>query len=157
MKRLISLIMFVFCLTVSAQNLKVMTYNIRLALDSDKENSWENRKTDALKLLNYYHPDVLGVQEAVPEQMSDLKNGLTGYDFVGVGRDDGSNNGEYSAIFFDTAKLNFCNPGLSGSAKLLKNLLKGGMQLTTGSAHLPFLKLKKAAEISGLSMYISIM
>src|SRR5690606_20343115 len=111
MKRLISLIMFVFCLTVSAQNLKVMTYNIRLALDSDKENSWENRKTDALKLLNYYHPDVLGVQEAVPQQMSDLKNGLTGYDFVGVGRDDGANTGEYSAIFFDTTKLKLLQSG----------------------------------------------
>src|SRR5690606_37051847 len=53
--------------------------------------------------------------------------------------------------------LNFCNPELSGSAKLRKNLLKDGMRLTTEFAHLPFLKLKKAAVNSGLSMYISIM
>src|SRR5690606_15307782 len=50
-----------------------------------------------------------------------------------------------------------CNRGLSGSAKLRKNLLKDGMRLTTEFAHLPFLKLKKAAVNSGLSMYISIM
>ena len=35
-----------------SQDLKVMTYNIRLSVDSDKENSWNNRKDDALALMS---------------------------------------------------------------------------------------------------------
>lgn len=96
---------------IFAQDLKVMTYNIRLSLESDKENSWTNRKEEALGLMNYYHPDFFGVQEAVPQQMVDVKNGMKNYDFVGVGRDDGANKGEYSAIFYDTEKLQVLKSG----------------------------------------------
>ncbi|WP_028123431.1 endonuclease/exonuclease/phosphatase family protein [Epilithonimonas tenax] len=94
-----------------AQDLKVMTYNIRLSLESDKENSWDNRKGDALALLSYYHPDFFGVQEAVPQQMVDLKTSLKDYNYVGVGRDDGKNQGEYSAIFYDKNKLEVVKSG----------------------------------------------
>ena len=111
MKNLILLICAFACFNFNAQNLNVMTFNIRLSLDSDKENSWENRKNDALQLLDYYHPDVFGVQEAVPQQMTDLKTGLKNYDFVGVGRDDGANKGEYSAIFYNTEKLQVLQSG----------------------------------------------
>lgn len=88
-----------------------MTFNIRLSLDSDKENSWANRKTEALQLMNYYRPDFFGVQEALPQQMVNIKNGLTNYNSVGVGRDDGADKGEYSAIFYDETKLKMLNSG----------------------------------------------
>lgn len=111
MKNLIIVFALLFSANFFAQQLKVMTFNIRLSLDSDKENSWDNRKTEALKLIDYYHPDFFGVQEAVPQQMIDIKNGLKNYNFVGVGRDDGANKGEYSAIFFDTEKLQVLESG----------------------------------------------
>lgn len=88
-----------------------MTYNIRLSLESDKENAWTERKPDVLKLLSYYQPDFFGVQEAVPQQMTDIKAGLKNYNFVGVGRDDGKNSGEYSAIFYDTEKFKVLESG----------------------------------------------
>ena len=96
---------------LQAQNLKVMSFNVRLSVDSDKENSWNNRKTDVLKLIEYYHPDVMGVQEPVPQQMKELKAGLPQYDFVGVGREDGKDKGEYSAIFYDTKKVKVIKSG----------------------------------------------
>ncbi|MDN4014633.1 endonuclease/exonuclease/phosphatase family protein [Chryseobacterium gambrini] len=96
--------LMVFALGFS-QNLKVMSFNIRLNVDSDKENSWTNRKQDVADLLTYYHPDYFGVQEALPDQMKDIKNGLKNYDYVGVGRDDGKEKGEFSAIFYDTDRL----------------------------------------------------
>ena len=46
------------------QKLKVMSFNIRMSTDSDKDNSWKNRKEEALHLMDYYHPAILGVQEA---------------------------------------------------------------------------------------------
>lgn len=94
-----------------AQDLKVMTFNIRLHLDSDKENSWTHRKPEVLQLLDYYAPEVFGVQEALPLQMKDLESGLSDYDFVGVGRDDGKDKGEYSAIFFNKEKLKLLKSG----------------------------------------------
>lgn len=111
MKNLILVLATFLTVNFNAQNLKVMTFNIRLSLESDKENSWDNRKSDALKLLDYYQPDFFGVQEAVPQQMTDIKTGLKNYDFVGVGRDDGANKGEYSAIFYDTEKLQVLQSG----------------------------------------------
>ncbi len=110
MKKLFFGLMFVPSLVFS-QDLKVMTYNIRLSLDSDKENSWNNRKQETMALMSYYHPDYFGVQEAVPQQMVDIKTTLTDYDYVGVGRDDGKNQGEYSAIFYNKNKLEVVKSG----------------------------------------------
>ena len=94
-----------------SQDLKVMSFNIRLNVDSDKENAWPNRKKDVADLLMYYHPDFFGVQEALPEQMKDMKTSLKNYDYVGVGRDDGKEKGEFSAIFYDTKKLQVVKSG----------------------------------------------
>lgn len=82
-----------------------MSFNIRYANDADQQNSWKNRKTEVLSFINYYHPEVLGIQEGLPIQMQDLKVGLPDYDFVGVGRDDGKNEGEFAALFYDKQKL----------------------------------------------------
>lgn len=94
-----------------SQDVKVMSFNIRLNVASDKENAWPERRQDALDLLNYYHPDYFGVQEALPEQMKDIKAGLKNYDYVGVGRDDGKEKGEFSAIFYDTNRLQVIKSG----------------------------------------------
>jgi len=110
MKKLFFGLMFASSLVFS-QDLKVMTYNIRLSVDSDKENSWNNRKQETMALMSYYHPDYFGVQEAVPQQMVDIKTTLTDYDYVGVGRDDGKNQGEFSAIFYDMNKLEVVKSG----------------------------------------------
>ncbi|MDM1557458.1 endonuclease/exonuclease/phosphatase family protein [Chryseobacterium indologenes] len=95
----------------SAQDLTVMSFNIRLNVASDKENAWPERKQDVADLLTYYHPDYFGVQEALPEQMKDIKNGLKNYDYIGVGRDDGKEKGEFSAIFYDTQRLEVVQSG----------------------------------------------
>lgn len=81
-----------------------MTYNIRLDTESDGVNQWKNRTEKVYTLIKKYNPDVFGVQEALHNQMMDLKNNLTEYDFVGVGRDDGKEKGEYSAIFYKKSK-----------------------------------------------------
>lgn len=106
-----SMILLMFFALGFSQDLKVMSFNIRLNLESDNENAWSERKKDATALLAYYHPDFFGVQEALPEQMKDIKEGLENYDFVGVGRDDGKEKGEFSALFYDTKKLQVIKSG----------------------------------------------
>ena len=91
-------------IVVYSHGLSVMTYNIRLDVASDGENAWPNRKYFLTSQILFNSPDVMGVQEARPNQMNDLKNALSNYKTIGIGRDGGSE-GEYSAIFYDVNTL----------------------------------------------------
>ena len=92
-------------LSVLSQDLKIMSYNIKLDYPKEGKNSWTNRKPFMVNQIKFYEPDVLGVQEAMPNQMKDMDSLLTDYSFVGVGRDDGKNEGEFSAIFYKNKEL----------------------------------------------------
>ena len=81
-----------------------MTYNIRLDIASDGVNRWDNRKTPLLHQINTIHPDVLGVQEALPHQMTELHKGMPGYQKVGVGREE-NHTGEASGLFIKTSRF----------------------------------------------------
>jgi endonuclease/exonuclease/phosphatase family metal-dependent hydrolase len=80
-----------------AQHIKAMTYNIRLNVDSDGINSWVNRKDYFLSQIQFYEPDVLGLQEVTPGQLTEIAAFLKDYSYVGKGRDE-NNQGESSNI-----------------------------------------------------------
>jgi len=105
MKKLLFVVAFFTMLFLKAQDMTVMTYNIKLDYPKEGENSWTNRKPFFINQLQFYEPDIFGVQEAMPNQMKDIDSLLIDYDFVGVGRDDGFNTGEYSAIFYNSNKF----------------------------------------------------
>lgn len=89
----------VFC-----QSLNVMTYNIRLDIESDGINKWANRAPVFTAQIQFYEPDVLGMQETVPGQVNYLDSALTNYKHVGIGRE-GINKGESSPVFYNTQRL----------------------------------------------------
>lgn len=97
--------------TPTAQPLQVMSFNIRLDVSSDSLNAWTYRKANVGKLLAYYAPDLLGMQEVLPNQMQDLKQLLPQYTALGVGRDDGKDQGEYSPVFFRTDRFDLLKSG----------------------------------------------
>lgn len=99
------LFLFAFCKPIGyAQNLKLMTYNIRLDLEADGENSWSNRKDFFTAQIQFYEPDIFGVQEARPNQIDDLNSLLPQYNHLGIGRE-GIDKGESSAIFYNAQRL----------------------------------------------------
>lgn len=101
-----SIILYSFISTNTlAQTVNVMSYNIRLDTEADGVNQWKNRTHEVVALIKKYNPDLLGVQEALHNQMIDLQGNLPDYAFVGVGRDDGKEKGEYSAIFYKKDKF----------------------------------------------------
>ena len=93
-----------------AQHIKAMTYNIRLNVDSDGINSWVNRKDYFLSQIQFYEPDVLGVQEVTPGQLTEIAAFLKDYSYVGKGRDE-NNQGESSNIFFKKDRFNIKDSG----------------------------------------------
>lgn len=87
-------------------DLRVMSFNIRNsnAKEAASENNWNDtkfpRRERAIRVIHENAPDLLGVQEARPSQVQDLKKALPEYAFYGIGRDDGKNKGEFSGIFY---------------------------------------------------------
>jgi endonuclease/exonuclease/phosphatase family metal-dependent hydrolase len=84
--------------TRTCEPLRVMSYNIRLDLESDGINHWANRRDQFIGQIRLMQPAILGLQEVVPGQKSDLEKALPGYDFLGVARDDGRSKGEFSNL-----------------------------------------------------------
>jgi endonuclease/exonuclease/phosphatase family metal-dependent hydrolase len=85
--------------------LTVMTFNIRLHTASDSLNAWPYRKDYAASQILFHKVELLGVQEALHDQMMDLLQRLPNFNYTGGGREDGKIKGEYSAIFYDTTRL----------------------------------------------------
>lgn len=94
----------------SAQDLKLMTYNIRLDVASDGENAWPYRKEFFGQQVVFYDPDIIGFQEVLPDQLVDLKVLLPTYTAIGLGRELG-NQGESSNIFYKTDRFKLKDSG----------------------------------------------
>ena len=80
--------------------LRVMSFNIRYNTARDSANAWPHRKDMAASMIRFHHADLAGLQEALKGQIDDLVERLPGYGWFGVGRDDGREKGEFSAIFY---------------------------------------------------------
>lgn len=90
--------------------MRIMSFNIRCA--NVGNDTWEDRIDIVTQSIIDGNPDSVGVQEATPEWMETLNKTLgEKYSYVGVGRDDGDNEGEYSAIFYLKDKYNVVDSG----------------------------------------------
>ena len=108
MRRILLLIAVLFTgLAMNAQNLFVGTYNIRYHNDGDDRagNVWTKRCQVITDQINFEDPDIFGAQEVLVAQLHDLLGRLDGYGYIGVGRDDGKEAGEYAAIFYKKERV----------------------------------------------------
>ena len=83
----------------------VMSFNIRYGTAPDGLNRWELRRPRTLETIRRHAPDLLGVQEALKFQVTELLAEFPRYAVTGVGRDDGKDAGEHAAIFFDRERF----------------------------------------------------
>lgn len=92
---------------------KLMSFNIRMSgmPDVDGDNAWPNRKEAVAEMIKGENPDVIGVQEMLPDQQEYLRKALLAYDMVGVGREDGANEGECMGIFFKKSMFTLMKSG----------------------------------------------
>ena len=101
-----------------------MSFNIRYNTPSDGENAWPYRRDNVASMIRFHHADLIGVQEALKGMLDELQERLPEWSWVGVGRADGKNDGEFSAIFYKTDRLELLEndtfwlsetPGVPGS------------------------------------------
>lgn len=82
-----------------------MTYNIRYDNPNDGKNQWLYRNEFLCDQITYNEVDVFGIQEGLHHQVKYLDNNFKNFSYVGIGRDDGKEKGEYSAIFYNSNKF----------------------------------------------------
>ncbi len=90
--------------SIYSQQHTIISYNIRYDNNWDIENSWEIRRSNIIQMLFKYSPSIIGIQEGLLNQVQYIDSSLINYDYVGVGRDDGKEKGEFCAIYFDTTR-----------------------------------------------------
>ncbi len=108
------LLLVVFCFVSApstAQKMVLASYNIRYDNPRDTGNLWKDRLQPIASLIRFHNLDVLGVQEALKNQLDDLQQTLTAYSYYGKGRDDGQSKGEHAAIFFKPSKFDLIDKG----------------------------------------------
>ena len=88
--------------TLPEGTVKVISYNIRQSglAENDGPNAWDKRKDATLNMIEAEAPSLFGLQEALPDQLAYISAAFPQYDRIGVGRDDGKEEGECMAIYY---------------------------------------------------------
>jgi endonuclease/exonuclease/phosphatase family metal-dependent hydrolase len=110
-KILIILIFLLLVGSAGSQSLKIMTYNIRLDTPADGPNAWPLRKAWLCEQVTLVNPDLFGIQEGLPQQVNYIDSSFIDYRHIGVGREDGKAQGEFSAIWYNTKKFKLLEQG----------------------------------------------
>ena len=90
---------------VSGLDVKIMTFNIRYGAAKDGENQWKNRRDMVFDVIRKQKSDVIGLQEALRFQIDEIRQAVPMYAEIGVAREDGKIDGEYSAILYRTDRF----------------------------------------------------
>jgi len=90
---------------------EVVSFNVRYNNPDDAPNDWDNRKPLVRDYLSEKAPAVIGMQEVLPDQLSDLRGMLDGYDHLSAGREDGEDKGEACPVFFRSDLFNYLDGG----------------------------------------------
>jgi endonuclease/exonuclease/phosphatase family metal-dependent hydrolase len=99
------------CKASQPVDLNLMSFNIRYDNPKDSLNNWQYRKDIAAQIIQDCQADIVGTQEVLVNQLNDLKTRLPEYNAIGVGRQDGIDQGEYSAILYKKDRFNVIESG----------------------------------------------
>lgn len=106
------LIFALACAKPPALTLRVMTFNVRYDNPDDAPNDWPQRRQTVALTLPVHNIDLAGLQEALHHQLTELAAALPQYGWIGAGRDDGAQKGEYTPIFYRKERLQLQDQGL---------------------------------------------
>ena len=85
----------------------IASYNVRVlnANDEAQGDVWSRRCKAICDQMNFVSPVAFGTQEVTYKQLQDMQQLLDRYAYIGVGRDDGKQAGEFMAIFYNKEQL----------------------------------------------------
>lgn len=89
----------------------IMSFNIRYGTAADGADAWPNRRAQLIGVIRHHQPDILGLQEALSFQLLEIEAQMPEYGRIGVGRDDGRDKGEFSAILYRRSRYEVLEHG----------------------------------------------
>lgn len=111
MKKVICLMVFLIPSILYAQQINVISFNIRLNTPKDSLNAWPHRINMVTGLLQFHEAEIFGLQEALHEQILDIEKEMPDYEWFGAGRDDGEKGGEFNPVFFKKSDFTLLDKG----------------------------------------------
>lgn len=103
--RLFFLALLLFSSWMQSQEIKVMSYNLRVDFGGDGANNWELRRDLLAGQIGFYAPDFIGTQEGKYHQLEFIRACLPDYEYIGISRDNSKTDGEFSAIFYNAKRF----------------------------------------------------
>ncbi|HEX6963366.1 MAG TPA: endonuclease/exonuclease/phosphatase family protein [Lacipirellula sp.] len=94
----------------AGEPVRVMSFNIRYGTADDGANAWPHRRDFVVNVIEESDPDLIGLQEALRDQLDVLDDELPEYHRIGVGREAGGG-GEYSAILYRASRFDVADAG----------------------------------------------
>lgn len=88
---------------------RILSFNLLCAGKGMR--TWRKRVPKVISIIKEAKPDSFGVQEAHWGWMKKLTRYLPEYGYVGVGREDGDKDGEFSAVFYKKDKFEASDSG----------------------------------------------
>ena len=126
MKKISVCLVFLIATSIAyAQTYRIATYNVRYDNKGDSLNPWQQRLPGIVQMINFYDFDIFGAQEVLNNQREDLSKALPGFDYIGIGREDGDKKGEFSPIYFKTDKFKLLQKGTFWLAETTDKPVKG--------------------------------
>lgn len=94
-----------------ADQIKVMTFNIRTRTIIDGPNHWNHRKNTVAKVIANNNADIIGIQESKSSQTQYLRSTLPGYASYAAGRSNGVRGGESCPVLYRKDRFTLMDAG----------------------------------------------
>lgn len=114
-----------FTFAQKAKTMNVMSFNIRYDNPEDGKQNWHHRKENVVRMIHFYDLDIIGMQEVLVNQQNYLKESLSEYKSVGIGREDGKEKGEFASIFYKKDRFKVLKSGTFWLSETPDKISKG--------------------------------
>lgn len=103
-------LLLLLALPLSAQTLRVMTFNVRYPAPSDGPNLWDLRRDLLVGVIKEKNPDLIGTQELFQTQGDYIVEKAPEYAWFGISRR-GNHEDEHMGVFYKKDKLRLVESG----------------------------------------------
>jgi endonuclease/exonuclease/phosphatase family metal-dependent hydrolase len=114
-----------FTFAQKVKTMDVMSFNIRYDNPEDGKQNWHHRKENVVRMIHFYDLDIIGMQEVLVNQQNYLKEILSEYKSVGIGREDGKEKGEFASIFYKKDRFKVLKSGTFWLSETPDKISKG--------------------------------
>jgi len=94
----------------AAEPFIALSWNVRYGTANDGPDAWPRRRDELVAQIRAANPAILGVQEALADQLDFLAAALPGFVVLGTGRD-GGRAGEHAALLVDQSRFEVLRHG----------------------------------------------